>query len=142
MHSVLIGMTLGVQPEYGTVASLFTVLSFHQFFEGMALGASLMDANIQSRLHLSIMVMIFVLTTPIGIVVGILISSTYNPDSPTSKGVEGTFDALSSGVLIYMALVDLIADDFHKPENQKYIVQMLISIFLGAAGMAIIALWA
>jgi zinc transporter 1/2/3 len=96
------------------VAALFIALCFHQCFEGIALGASIVDAKIKRGIHLTIMVSIFILTTPIGIMIGILISSNYDPESNDSLVLLGVFDSLSSGVLIYMALVDLIADDFHK----------------------------
>jgi zinc transporter 1/2/3 len=52
------------------------------------------------------------LTTPVGIGIGIAISSVYDENSPTALIVEGVFNAASAGILIYMALVDLLAADF------------------------------
>ncbi|PWA38731.1 zinc transporter 4, chloroplastic [Artemisia annua] len=46
-----------------------------------------------------------------GVDIGIVISNSYNPNSPRSLVVEGIMGSLSSGILIYMALVDLLADD-------------------------------
>ena len=51
------------------------------------------------------MVLFFCLTTPVGILVGIGISSVYNEDSPTALVVEGILNSVAAGILIYMALV-------------------------------------
>ncbi|KAF3775647.1 hypothetical protein EJ110_NYTH49935 [Nymphaea thermarum] len=62
------------------------------------------------------MALFFSLTTPVGITIGIGISSTYKENSPTALIVEGVFSSTSAGILIYMALVDLLAADFMAPE--------------------------
>jgi zinc transporter 1/2/3 len=87
----------------------------------------------------------FSLTTPLGIAIGIGISSVYNDNSPTSLIVEGVFDAASAGILIYMALVDLLAADFMNPRVQSNLKIQLganISLLLGAGCMSFIAKWA
>ena len=45
------------------------------------------------------------MTTPIGVAVGLGIRSTYNANSPTALATAGVFDSISTGILIYMALV-------------------------------------
>ena len=52
-----------------------------------------------------LMAIFFVLTTPGGVALGLGIKTTYNENSPTALGVMGVFDSISSGILIYMALV-------------------------------------
>ena len=47
------------------------------------------------------------LTTPIGIAVGLGVRTTYNPDSTNASIVSGVLDALSSGILIYTGLVEV-----------------------------------
>jgi len=37
-HSVIIGITIGVSNSPCTIEPLFAALTFHQFFEGLALG--------------------------------------------------------------------------------------------------------
>jgi solute carrier family 39 (zinc transporter), member 1/2/3 len=87
----------------------------------------------------------FALTTPVGIAIGIGISSGYDENSPTALIVEGIFNAASSGILIYMALVDLLAADFMNPRMQKSGRLRLgcnISLLLGSGLMSLIAKWA
>ena len=69
----------------------------------------------------------------------------YTDNSPTALIVEGTFNALAAGILIYMALVDLLAADFMNPRLQSNLRIQLgsnVSLLLGlvqAGCMALIA---
>mgnify|MGYP002775318604 FL=1 len=91
------------------------------------------------------MTVFFTLTTPFGIAVGACIASRFNASSPGALIVEGVFDSVSAGILIYMALVDLIAADFlNKRLSCTRALQILsyMSLFLGAASMSALAIWA
>lgn len=143
-HSVIIGLSLGVSHSPCTVRPLIGALSCHQFFEGFALGGCISQAKFRT-LHTIIMACFFALTTPLGIAVGISISSIYNASSPRALLVEGIFDAVSAGILVYMALVDLIAADFLSKRmscNLRLQLVSYIALFLGALLMSLLALWA
>ena len=91
------------------------------------------------------MSLFFSLTTPIGIVIGLAISSVYSESSPTALIVQGIFDSASAGILIYMALVDLLAADFMNPRvqsNGRLQIGTNISLLLGAGLMSFLAKWA
>lgn len=47
----------------------------------------------------------FSLTTPSGVALGLGIKSIYNDKSPAALAVSGAFDSVSTGILVYMALV-------------------------------------
>jgi len=49
---------------------------------------------------------LFGVTTPLGIAIGLGVKSTYNPGSVTASIVSGVLDALSAGILIYTGLVE------------------------------------
>ncbi|KAH7373312.1 hypothetical protein KP509_17G049700 [Ceratopteris richardii] len=143
-HSIIIGVSLGVSQSPCTIRPLIGALSFHQFFEGFALGGCISEAGFQSFSTIA-MSMCFTLTTPLGIGVGTGLASSYSSNSPGALIVEGIFDAVSSGILIYMALVDLIAADFLSKRmccNSVLQVFSYISLFLGAIAMSALALWA
>lgn len=59
-------------------------------------------------------VCIILTCNPIGIAIGYGISKTYDENSHLALILEGVFNAASAGILIYMALVDLLAVDFMK----------------------------
>ncbi|KAM0000380.1 putative zinc/iron permease [Helianthus debilis subsp. tardiflorus] len=144
VHSVIIGLSLGASQHISTIKSLLAALSFHQFFEGMGLGGCISQAKYKS-LATAIMAIFFSLTTPVGIAIGIGISKIYREESTTSLIVEGVLNSCSAGILIYMALVDLLAADFMNPRMQSNLRLQLganVSLLLGAGCMSFLAIWA
>ncbi|KAM0831708.1 hypothetical protein ACQ4PT_065342 [Festuca glaucescens] len=143
-HSVIIGLSLGVSQSLCTIKPLVAALSFHQFFEGFTLGGCISEAQFKNFSAL-LMAFFFAITTPAGITVGAGIASFYNPNSPRALIVEGILDSMSAGILIYMALVDLIAADFLSRRmscNPKLQVCSYVALFLGAMAMSSLAIWA
>ncbi|XP_074364971.1 zinc transporter 1-like [Apium graveolens] len=144
IHSIIIGVTLGASESPNTIKTLIAALSFHQFFEGLGLGGCISQAKFKS-LRTTIMALLFSLTTPGGIAIGIGISNIYSEHSPTALIVQGIFSSASAGILIYMALVDLLAADFmdqRMQSNARLQVAANISLLLGAGCMSLLAIWA
>ncbi|XP_078175985.1 zinc transporter 3-like [Carex rostrata] len=144
VHSVIIGVSLGASLRPSTIRPLVGALSFHQFFEGVGLGGCIVQANFKARATV-IMATFFSLTTPVGIALGIGVSSIYDQNSSTALIVEGVFNAASAGILIYMALVDLLAADFMHPRvqtNGRLQFGTHITLLLGAGLMSLLARWA
>ncbi|KAJ9183575.1 hypothetical protein P3X46_007411 [Hevea brasiliensis] len=142
-HSVIIGLSLGVSQSPCTIRPLIAALSFHQFFEGFALGGCISQAQFKT-LSATIMACFFAITTPAGIGIGTGISSFYNPHSSAALIAEGILDSSSAGILVYMALVDLIAADFlSKSMSCNFRLQLVsyFMLFLGAGMMAALAIW-
>ncbi|GMN55997.1 hypothetical protein TIFTF001_025113 [Ficus carica] len=144
VHSVIIGISLGASNSPTTIKPLVAALTFHQFFEGMGLGGCISQAKFKSK-AIATMVLFFSLTTPAGIAIGMGISSIYNEKSPTALIVEGIFNSASAGILVYMALVDLLAADFMNPKMQTNLRLQLganLSLLLGSGSMSLLAKWA
>ncbi|XP_062189710.1 zinc transporter 8-like [Phragmites australis] len=144
VHSVIIGISLGASEDPSTIKPLVVALSFHQMFEGMGLGGCIVQAKFNVRSVVT-MVLFFCLTTPVGILVGIGISSSYNESSPTALIVEGLLNSVAAGILVYMALVDLLAEDFMNPRVQsrgKLQLGINVSMLVGAGLMSMLAKWA
>ncbi|PRQ30107.1 putative zinc/iron permease [Rosa chinensis] len=144
VHSVIIGVSLGASQSPKTIKPLVAALTFHQFFEGMGLGGCICQANFKSK-AIATMVLFFSLTTPIGIAVGMGVSSFYKENSSAALIVEGAFNSASAGILIYMALVDLLAADFMNPRMQSNLRIQLganLSLVLGSGCMSLLAKWA
>ncbi|KAL2897488.1 Zinc transporter 1 [Bienertia sinuspersici] len=144
VHSVIIGISLGTSERLDTIKPLMAALCFHQFFEGMGLGGCITQAKFKSR-AMATMALFFSLTTPIGIGIGIAICGVYDESSPRSLIIQGIFEAAAAGILIYMALVDLLAADFMNPRmqaNTRIQLGSHLSLLLGAACMSVLAKWA
>nr|GEX76019.1 zinc transporter 5-like [Tanacetum cinerariifolium] len=144
VHSVIIGLSLGASESPKTIKPLVIALTFHQFFEGIGLGGCIFQAEFKS-IVVTLMGAFFSLTTPIGIVVGIIVTNTYKENSSTALIVEGVLNSASAGILIYMALVDLLSPDFMNPRMQRNKMLQFssnVSLLLGAGLMSLLAKWA
>lgn len=145
-HSIFIGITLGVTSGNNFI-SLLIAIAFHQFFEGVGLGARISEIQVKNWCKPALMVLMFSITTSIGIAIGILIRSGYSSTSSVSLTVQGVFDSISAGILIYTGLVDLVGrelsidSDFGKKPWSIRILY-LIALYLGVASMAVIGVWA
>lgn len=116
--------------------------------ENLPLKVTVLSVSRQAKFRLKSVVamgLLFSLTTPAGIGVGIAISSVYDESSPTALVVQGLLEAAAAGILVYMALVDILAEDFSKPRVQsraRLQLALNVSLLLGAGLMSLLAVWA
>ncbi|KAF0694321.1 Aste57867_14795 [Aphanomyces stellatus] len=144
IHSVIIGLNLGVATG-AAFTTLLVALCFHQFFEGVAVGSSAVSAFKSARNSIYTAIG-YSFTTPLGIVLGIAINSSYSDTSSASLWVRGTLDAIAGGILVYTGLVELLTyqytinQEFH---DKSRVVRALNYIFLwlGAGAMAVVGYW-
>ncbi|PWA94681.1 putative zinc transporter 10 [Artemisia annua] len=68
----------------------------------------------------TVMVFFFLITTPFGIALGITLSKTYKENSPSSLITVRLLNASSAGLLIYMALADLLAAAFLDTQRSRF----------------------
>ncbi|KAK7744922.1 low-affinity Zn(2+) transporter zrt2 [Cytospora paraplurivora] len=146
-HSIFIGLTLAVSGDEFTV--LYIVLVFHQSFEGLGLGTRLAVAEwprgkewLPYALGCA-----YSVSTPIAIAAGIGVRQTLKPGSLKTLTVNGVFDSISAGILIYTGLVELMAHEFmFNPEMRKSSIRMTLLAFgcmcVGAGLMAVLGKWA
>ncbi|KAI1644575.1 ZIP zinc/iron transport family [Daldinia loculata] len=146
-HSIFIGLTLAVAGEEFTV--LYIVLVFHQTFEGLGLGSRLATAQWPSSKAWMPYALAFgyALSTPISIAIGLGVRSTLQPGSPKSLVINGIFDSISAGILIYTGLVELLAHEFMfnsymRNAGLKVQLYALGCVALGCGLMAVLAEWA
>jgi solute carrier family 39 (zinc transporter), member 1/2/3 len=146
-HSVFIGLTLAVAGNEFNV--LYIVLVFHQTFEGLGLGSRLATAEWPKKKAWMPWVLgaAYGVTTPIAIAVGLGVRTTFAPGSQRTQIVNGVFDSISAGILIYTGLVELMAHEFmFNPEMRKSSIKMMLFAYLcmclGAGLMALLGKWA
>ena len=146
-HSIFIGLTLAVAGDDFIV--LYIVLVIHQTFEGLGLGSRLATAQWpKSKRWLPwVLGAAYGFTTPIAIAIGLGVRTTFTPGSQRTTIVNGVFDSISAGILIYTGLVELMAHEFmFNPEMRKSSIKMMLFAFLcmcvGAGLMALLGKWA
>jgi zinc transporter 1/2/3 len=146
-HSIFIGMALSVAT--GTsFAVLLVAISFHQTFEGFALGSRISAIRFPTgSMKPWLMALAYGTTTPIGQAIGLAIHTLYDPASQTGLLTVGFMNAVSSGLLLFAGLVELLAEDFLSDESYvtlqgKRRLQACASVVSGAALMALVGAWA
>lgn len=146
-HSVFIGMALSVAT--GPAFLIFLVaISFHQSFEGLALGSRIAAIQFpRNSLRPWIMVLAYGFTTPIGQAIGLIVHRIYDPASMGGLIVVGLMNAISSGLLLYAGLVQLLAEDFLTEKSYKVLkgkkrLHAYLSVVAGALLMAIVGAFA
>lgn len=147
-HSIFIGLTLAVTPS-AEFTTLYIVLVFHQTFEGLGLGSRLSATPWpkSKRWTPYLLGAAYSLSTPIAIAVGLALRKSYSPGSQTALIVNGVFDSISAGILIYTGLVELMAHEFmFSSVMRKASLRVMMSAFgmmcLGAGLMALLGKWA
>jgi zinc transporter 1/2/3 len=143
LHSVIIGFELGIlsNTDVNSIQSLMIALAFHQFFEGFSLGTMISSIRRLSFSMNVLLMLVFALTTPIGIVIGITTSET-----SSSHHAKGVASGLAGGFLIYTGLVEILMEELMKETSKEISIVhrpvMCLSMCLGASFMAILAIWA
>ncbi|OCF58924.1 solute carrier family 39 (zinc transporter), member 1/2/3 [Kwoniella mangroviensis CBS 10435] len=146
LHSVIIGLTLGVTDDFIT---LFIVIIFHQMFEGLGLGSRLASLNLPKNLGYTrwVAAALYSICTPIGIAIGVGARNSYNGNGATANIVSGVLDATSAGILLYTGLVELMAHEILlNPRMMKSrdlkLAYIFVCMLLGSGLMALLGRWA
>jgi solute carrier family 39 (zinc transporter), member 1/2/3 len=147
-HSVFIGMAVSVSTGPAFVVLLIAI-SFHQTFEGLALGSRIAAIPSFSTTSLKpwAMSIMYGITTPIGQAIGLAVHTLYDPASQFGLLMVGCVNAVSSGLLLYAGLVQLLAEDFLS--DQSYIdlkgrrrLEACGAVVAGSLLMALVGAWA
>ncbi|KAI8467378.1 MAG: Zinc/iron permease [Monoraphidium minutum] len=143
-HSVIIGVGVGViTDDRQLVIVLMVALIVHQGLEGMSLGTVIALTHF-SRAKKVAMVCLYGFTTSIGIAIGIAVASTYDAGSVASRAVQGTLNGVSGGMLLYISMFQLIAEEFSREDllvKGRLRAAVTAGLLLGAACMCVLAVW-
>jgi zinc transporter 1/2/3 len=135
IHSFVAGAALGV--ESGAISSLALLLAIlaHKGSAAFALAVALVRANLPRPKTWSMLVC-FSVSTPMGVLAGILGGLAL--DQGSAKVFEMIFDALAAGTFFYIALSDVLADEFINAPKRG---PAFLLTALGLGIMALVALW-
>ncbi|EQB49457.1 ZIP Zinc transporter [Colletotrichum gloeosporioides Cg-14] len=146
-HSVFIGMAISVATGPTFIVFLIAI-SFHQTFEGLALGSRIAAIQLpRSSMRPWLMVLAFGGTTPLGQLIGLIVHNLYDPMSQTGLLMVGFMNAISAGLLLFAGLVQLLAEDFLSEKSYKILngrkrLNAYLAVIGGASLMAIVGAFA
>lgn len=146
-HSVFVGLTLAVSGS--EFITLYVVLVFHQTFEGLGLGSRLASVPWPKSKRWTPYALAcgYAISTPIAIAIGLGVRQSFASGSQKTLIVQGVFDSISAGVLIYTGLVELMAHEFMfsnymQKASIKVVMAAFINMCAGAGLMALLGKWA
>lgn len=135
VHSVIAGVTLGLETQITTAVAILLAILFHKGSEAFALIVSLHGSGVSSERQKSVL-RLFVFMTPLGLLIGTLASAQLSGASATIA--EGAFEALAAGTFIYVAVLDIIGDEMSFDEDKGAEFALVAT---GIAFMALLASW-
>jgi len=147
-HSVFIGMAVSVATGTGFIVLLIAI-SFHQTFEGLALGSRIagITAFPPGSPKPWLMALAYGTTTPFGQAIGLFVHNLYDPQSQMGLLMVGVMNAISSGLLLFAGLVELLAEDFLSDKSYETLrgarrLEACAAVVAGSMLMALVGAWA
>lgn len=145
VHSIIMGISLGSMQndELSNIKILMIAYAVHQFLEGISLGCAMTSTNLSSN-KITGLVLFFACTLPLGIVIGMIITFSLE-DSHSQEIVEGFANGLAAGILVYVSMVEMLAEEFSHPTvKDDYLLKskMIVSMICGLVSMCVLAIWA
>ncbi|KAL8729978.1 MAG: hypothetical protein Q9181_004824 [Wetmoreana brouardii] len=146
-HSIFIGLALSLAVGTSFIV-LLVAISFHQTFEGLALGSRI--AALPFPLGSPkpwLMALAYGTTTPIGQAIGLFVHGLYDQQGQGGLLMVGITNAVSSGLLLFAGLVELLAEDFLSDASYETLrgrrrIEAWAAVVGGGALMAIVGAWA
>jgi len=147
-HSVFIGMAVSVATGTAFIVLLIAI-SFHQTFEGLALGSRIagITAFPPGSPKPWLMALAYGTTTPLGQAIGLIVHNLYDPYSQMGLLMVGVMNAISSGLLLFAGLVELLAEDFLSDQSYESLrgarrLEACAAVVAGSMLMALVGAWA
>lgn len=113
VHAIFEGMLVGISKNHISVMTITLVIIAHKWVEGIAVSAGIKKHPEISQSLINQLLISFVLMSPLGIIVGQLFSFINSPM------INVVLTCISSGALLYVALGEMILDEFNCGENRK-----------------------
>lgn len=143
VHSIVLGITLSTSAtNHGFICRVLAII-FHQILEGRAPGATLGMLTASVRVYLA--ALLFIVMTPVGCLIGIGLHLSLHTSTPASMWTTEIMESMSSGILLYSAMVEMIGSEWIHGEMRdaptRHAIYGLVSIFTGVGAMATLMAW-
>lgn len=135
VHSIITGLALGLEDTMVSAGAILFAILAHKSTAAMALGVSFTREEVPMPRARNLQWM-FYTTTPIGILLGTWWAVAI--EGPGEGKFEGIFDALAAGTFLYIAVMDILSEEFAGKVERMPRFAMTVT---GFAIMAVVAIW-
>lgn len=135
VHSIIAGIAVGTEERVTQVIIILVAIVAHKASAAFALGVSLNRGHVPRARSYGILTF-FSFMTPLGIVIGSTLTALL--EGQAEQVVTAVFDALAAGTFLYVAMIDIIEEEFHHPVDRWPKYGLVLS---GLGLMAALALY-
>ncbi|XP_071949828.1 zinc transporter ZIP1-like [Antedon mediterranea] len=129
VHSIFEGLSLGLQSTTAGVLDLFIAIAIHKGIEAMGVAISVAKSKMRT-LNKIICMVVFSLMSPVGIIIGMQITSS---DSNSRDMVSGVLQGLATGTFLYITFLEILP---HELKSKKYRLAKLAAVLIGFSTIA------
>lgn len=134
LHALLEGLAIGLQNSTANIWYLTVAVSIHSATILFYIGLELLLAN--TRLYLIVLhILILSLTSPIGIIIGLLITVNYDMNTKAKSAAVVFLEGLSAGTVLYITFFEVLN---REKERRVYRLRRAFCIVGGFLLMAIL----
>lgn len=137
LHSIIEGAALGINTIITNAFVIFIAIVAHKSCDSFALASTLRRYHIFPN-HTVLAIVLFALTTPIGIGIASLTMGLLS--SRTGVAVEASLNAIAAGTFIYIGAADVLKEQFRALKLSHKVNEFLL-LLLGMSIMGLIAIW-
>lgn len=134
LHSIFEGLAIGLQHSVPNIWYLFTAVSIHSATILFYIGLELLLKKTKLRTLLA-NVIILAITSPIGVVLGLIITLRANMDTRVKSTAVVVLEGLSAGTLLYITFFEVLN---REKERRVYRVRRCLCILAGFGLMALL----
>jgi len=122
------GIVIGTAEDVPTVWLLCLIVALHKWAEAFAIASELTPAQRATNLAFYLL-SIFTAASPLGMVLGWAVQSSAEKN-PIFKFIEALLNALAFGTLLYIGMVEVVAEEFTGAKNalKKFGVFMVAAV--------------
>lgn len=136
IHSIITGIALGTESRIAQAAVILIAVLAHKGTASFALAISMLRSRIPPR-QMAGLIVCFSLMTPLGIASGYFFMLLL---SGRAEAVfEAVFDALAAGTFLYIALLDILEEEFRSSTSHR--MEKFFLVLAGFGLMALVAIW-
>ncbi|XP_058117187.1 zinc transporter ZIP1-like [Anopheles ziemanni] len=110
IHELFEGLAVGLERSPSAVWLLFGAVASHKFVIAFCVAFELLVASVRFRIAVAY-IFVYSVVSPIGIGIGIALSSVNDDTSQTIEVVSVILQGLASGTLIYVIFFEILAKD-------------------------------
>lgn len=131
-HSLFEGLAIGLQTSADAMISLLCAVVIHKGVMAFSLGLNIVQSNL-SRKSFFVSLLIFSVASPLGVVIGILIT---NLQQSIGRDVANAFlQGISGGTFLYITFFEVLPHELNQPGNRIWKVLSVVVGVLAISGV-------